>query len=429
MESSALRPVFVALRIGLYLLIAGLGLVVVVRALVGDSLVPAVAICLVVLFEATFFLGVWRASGGAAAARPLAGSAGTTLWLAVLTCQWILLVFLAPDAAFLVFPLFFCYLHLLPSWQGPAAVVVAAVAAVVALGAHRGFTLGGVIGPLIGAAVAIAIGLAYAAMYREMLERNRLLTDLMEAQEQLAVTERNAGIAAERTRLAAEIHDTVAQGLSSIQMLLGAAQRADPAHAGAANIELARQTAAENLSETRRFIRELSSPQLDARTLVDALQRVVAHADARSTTAIRFAVDGTPRPLPRPVETTALRIVQGSLANVVAHAQAAHAVVTLSFLPGQVSLDIVDDGVGFDVRRNAPPNGQARASAGASAKVAGPDSFGLTVMRERVARLGGDCVVESTPGSGTAVTVSFATDESSGAGPGHPSHESEAIHD
>lgn len=402
MEPSALRPVFVALRVGLYALIAGLGALVIVRALVGDSLIPAAAICLVMVFELTFFTGVYLSFRRARAGLPVTTTGRTKLWLVVLTLQWVCLVFLAPDAAFLVFPLFFCYLHLLPRWHGPLAVVVSAVAAVVALAAHRGLTLGGVVGPLIGAAVAIAIGLAYAAMYREMLERNRLLVDLMAAQDRLATTERNAGIEAERTRLAAEIHDTVAQGLSSIQMLLGAVQRAEPEHPGAANIELARQTAAENLAETRRFIRELSSPHLDAQTLVAALERVVAQADATTPTQMRLVVDGTPRPLPRPVETTALRIVQGSLANVVTHARAEQAVVTLSFLESQVRLDIVDDGMGFDPTSTfllddaAPP---------------GPGSFGLAVMRQRVARLGGTCVVESAPGAGTAVTVSFDTAE------------------
>lgn len=399
MESSALRPVFLALRVGLYLLIAGLGLLVIVRAVLGDSLVPAAAICLVLLFEATFFLGAVK-SAGAQHPEPRGNSPQTTLWLVALTLQWAVLVFLAPDAAFLVFPLFFCYLHLLPRWHGPVAVLVAALAAVVALAAHRGLTLGGVIGPLIGAAVATVIGLAYRAMYWEMLERNRLLADLVAAQQRLAVTERNAGIEAERTRLAAEIHDTVAQGLSSIHMLLVAAQRAQPQHPGAANIELARQTAAENLAETRRFIRELSSPQLDARTLVDALQRVVEHTDATTDTTLSLSVDGTPRALPRPVETTILRIVQGSLANVVTHAHARQAVVTVSFLESQVRVDIVDDGVGFDAAAESNNSGRGNAAG----------SFGLSVMRDRVTRLGGTSEVESSPGQGTAVSICFATD-------------------
>lgn len=408
MESSALRPVFLALRVGLYVLIAGLGLLVIVRALLGDSLVPAAAICLVLLFEATFFLGAIK-SAGSQQTELRGSSSRTTLWLVALTLQWVVLVFLAPDAAFLVFPLFFCYLHLLPRWYGPVAVLVAALAAIVALAAHRGLTLGGVTGPLIGAAVATVIGLAYRAMYLEMLERNRLLADLVAAQQRLAVTERNAGIEAERTRLAAEIHDTVAQGLSSIQMLLNAAQRAQPQHPGAANIELARQTAAENLAETRRFIRELSSPQLDARTLVDALQRVVEHTDATTDTTINLTVDGTPRALPRPVETTILRIVQGSLANVVTHARARHAVVTVSFLESQVRLDIVDDGVGFDPGAEINTSGQGSAAG----------SFGLSVMRERVTRLGGTSEVESSPGQGTAVSVCFATQESTAPVDGH----------
>lgn len=404
MDSSALRPVFVGLRVGLYMLIAGLGLLVVLRAALGDSLAPVAAVSLVVIFEVTFFSGVWLARHAVGLGRAESLHPRTVGWLILLTVEWMLLVFLAPDAAFLVFPLFFCYLHLLPRWHGPAAVVVSAVAAVVVLGAHRGLTLGGVIGPLIGAGVAIAIGLGYRALYREVAERNRLLADLMAAQQRLAATERNAGVEAERTRLAAEIHDTVAQGLSSIQMLLSAAQRADPGRAGSENIELARQTAVDNLAETRRFIRALSSPHLEARTLLGALERVVARTDAATPTRVRLVVDGSPRSLPRPVEATVLRVVQGSLANVVSHARAKEAVVTLSFLEGQVRVDVVDDGVGLDTGSQGPLPGAAGAGVA-------PDrsngSFGLSMMRERAAQLGGTCVVESSPGAGTAVSVSF----------------------
>lgn len=114
------------------------------------------------------------------------------------------------------------------------------------------------VGPIIGAAVAVAIGLGYQALYREAAERGRLIDELMNTREELASTSRDAGKFAERERLAAEIHDTVAQGLSSIQMLLHAAERADPDSPAIRQISLARETAADSLAETRQLIAELT---------------------------------------------------------------------------------------------------------------------------------------------------------------------------
>ncbi|MGN6425984.1 MAG: histidine kinase [Leifsonia sp.] len=391
MNHSALTPVFTALRVGLHALVLGLACYVLVRACIsvastGRWVPEGVVIGVCVLFVATY-----------AAAGPLRSRRRGTfrlLWLAALTVEWVVLAALTPDATFLVFPLFFLALHLLPVPWSVVAVGVLTLVAILLFGWHSGWTAGGILGPLIGAAVAVAIGLGYRALFREAQERERLIRDLMETREQLAASERQAGTLGERERLARELHDTVAQGLSSIQLLLHAAERSTTDPAALDALRLARETAATDLAETRRFIRELSPPALDERSLPAALARLAEQTTRASGVRVSVRVSGEPTPLPMPVETALLRAAQGSLANVVQHACAASAGLTLSYMEDAVTLDVVDDGHGFDT--------------GGSEDGAGhPGSFGLRAMRERAAALGGEVVIESAPGRGTAVAVTL----------------------
>jgi signal transduction histidine kinase len=424
-----------ALQWCLHGLIVGLGVLVVVRALAGDALDPALAIGLVLAFEVVYALGVVQLGrrvrpersgirpersgfrperSGTRSQRP--GDRAALIWLALLTLLWIGTTVLAPDAAFLVFPLFFLVLHLLPDWWGPVGVFALALIAIAALAAHRGLSVGGVTGPLVGAGVAVAIGVGVRTLVREVRAREQLVDRLLAAQAQLAETERAAGVETERTRMAAELHDTVAQSLSSIQLLLSAAERRldDSAHPDAARtvdagshpdpartddasgrreIALAKESAGAALAETRAFIRALSSPALAAATLPDALARVVAEADTAAEAAVAFRSQGTARSLPRSVDTTILRVVQGALGNAVAHAHAQTVTVTLTYETGRAMVSIEDDGRGFDPDAVLPS--------------AESDSFGLDVMRGRVAAVGGTLRVDSRPGEGTRVTAVF----------------------
>ncbi|EHN76766.1 two component system histidine kinase, partial [Streptomyces coelicoflavus ZG0656] len=127
------------------------------------------------------------------------------------------------------FPLYFLQLHLLSRRAGLAAVTATAVAAVAGYAAHAGsFGPAMVIGPALGAAVAVAVVWGYQALYRESERRRRLIEELTATRADLALAQHTAGVLAERERLAREIHDTLAQGLSSIQLLLRAAERALP---------------------------------------------------------------------------------------------------------------------------------------------------------------------------------------------------------
>lgn len=346
MAHSTLTPVFVGLRTGLHVLFAALLTLVVVRVLVVRDDTMWVALALAAGFAVLYVLGA-RVPTVRESRRAVAGAA----WIIGLTAVWVVLLVLVPEAAYLVFPLFFLYLHVLPRAIGPAAVVISTLIAVVALGLHGGFTIGGVIGPLVGAGVALLIGFGYRALAREAVEREALVAELLATRDLLAATERQQGVLTERARLAREIHDTVAQGLSSIQMLLHAAEAADGDRPGVEHIRLARSTAADGLADTRRFIRELAPPSLDA-GLTAALQRLSQqwHRDG-----LRITVTAPPTAthLPMDVQTALLRIAQGAVANVAQHAGATAVDISLAVTATHATLTVHDDGAGFDPRTSA----------------------------------------------------------------------------
>ncbi|WP_051712582.1 sensor histidine kinase [Spirillospora albida] len=315
-------------------------------------------------------------------------------WLAVLTAGWAALALASPGFVWVAFPLFFVVLHLLPPRAGVPGVALLAAAAIGATAWHDGGPrLPAVLGPSIGAAVAVLMALAYRALYRESEQRRLLIGDLVRTRERLVAAEADAARLAERERLAREIHDTLAQGMSSIILLLRAARRdlrADP-DAAEARLREAEDAAAENLEEARGFVRALAPPALRDASLPDALRRVAEAAAARTTTTVRFEVSGTPAALPVGHEAALLRIAQGALGNAARHSGAGRVGVTLTYLDDQVLLDVVDDGKGF------VPDGPARS---------GGTGYGLRAMRDRAAALGGTLTVESAPGEGTAVAAS-----------------------
>ncbi|WP_067179125.1 sensor histidine kinase [Microtetraspora niveoalba] len=318
------------------------------------------------------------------------------VWLLAVTLGWVALALAAPSFVWLAFPLFFAYLHLLSLPAAVPGVVALTAAAVAAASWHAGgLTPAQVIGPVIGAAVATLMALVYKALYHESEQRRLLIDDLVRTREKLVRAEGDAARLAERERLAREIHDTLAQGMSSIVLLLRAARRdlgARPEMAEERMLE-AERAAAENLEEARNFVRALAPPALQHSSLVAALRRISGSAAARTATRVRFEVSGDPVELPPAHDLTLLRVAQGALGNVSRHSGAGNAGVTLTYLDGAVVLDVFDDGRGFDPARTP---------------VDGPGTgYGLRVMRDRAAALGGTLTVESTPGEGTAVAVTL----------------------
>ncbi|GGR50670.1 two-component sensor histidine kinase [Streptomyces cinereoruber] len=380
-----LTPAPFVLRLCLHLLMAGLLVLAAVRAHSAAGTVAAAVTG--VVYAAGSYLPPVRTSRRAAA-----------VWLGVLGASWLAMLWLTPEALWVAFPLYFLQLHLLPvRWSLPAVALTAGAAILSYVGHGAALNPGVFIGPLLGAAVAVATVLGYQALYRESERRRRLIEELIGARAELAAAERHAGTLAERERLAREIHDTLAQGLSSIQLLLRAAERALPPDSPAAgHIERARRAAQDNLAEARRFVRALTPSDLEHGSLAAALERLCGPgAGAYGSEAgprVRFSVSGTPVELPTPYEVALLRIAQSALANTVRHASASRAEITLSFMDASVTLDVVDDGEGFE------PGSVRPSSEG---------GFGLPAMRARAESLGGTFTVESAPGQGTAVAVSL----------------------
>lgn len=286
------------------------------------------------------------------------------IWLVAFVVAWSWLLWLVPDGVYLAFPLYFFAAHLLPDRAGVVAVAGLAALGVVGYAAHRGLDAAAVIGPVLGALVAIATVLGLRAVQGESERR---------------------GVLEERERLAREIHDTLAQGLSSINLLLGAAASRlpdDPDNRSSADlIAEAREVATTNLAEARRFVHALRPPALDDAPLTQALGKAVAEVPGAT-----LQISGEAQALPPAHEVALLRIAREALTNARNHAEAAHIALTLSYLDDAVALDVVDDGIGFDAA--APTHG-----------------FGLTSMTARAADLGGRLEIESTHGEGTALAV------------------------
>ncbi len=403
----ALTPVFVGLRTGLHLLVGALLALVVGRTVLAPTSSRGVIVVLAVVFLATYAAGALLTRGPDD--RPSLIRIG---WLCLVSLEWFALLWLTPEAAYLVFPLFFLYLHLLGPRAGTIIVAVTVAVAIIALGIHSGWSVGGVIGPLVGAGVAVMIGLGYRALAREAAQRERLMAELLATRDQLVASEHESGVLAERSRLAREIHDTLAQGLSSIQMLLHAAERADPDRPGIEHLRLARETAATNLADARRFIRELTPPNLDEAGLGGTLCRLAETQWGPHGLAVDVRVAAVPS-LPMHLQTALLRIAQGAVANVIQHADATTVTITLTTSPltsstltnghDALHFTIADDGRGFD------PAATASLRAGGVRT----DSFGLRATKERVEQLGGVLRVESSPEQGTVIAVELLLKEPS----------------
>lgn len=320
-------------------------------------------------------------------------------WLVGTTAVWVADMALSPVAVYWVFILFFIYLRAFNDWRG-LTFVVAALAISIGFQVPSGLTLGGVMGPALSAVVVVAINYAFTTIGRVSREREALIDELLETREQLAASEREAGRAQERERLAHEIHDTVAQNLSSIQMLLHAAER-DLKATGLSEEELeepmkrmeaARRAASNNLAETRAMIAALTPAGLRQASLSEALERIARDFSAASDMNIEVETHGEAGALPMRAEAGLLRIAQGAVSNAVQHSGATRVRVTLNYEADSARLDVVDNGVGFDVAAQA-------------GKPAGLGHLGLDAMRSRATELGGELTIESAPGGPTALSV------------------------
>jgi signal transduction histidine kinase len=255
---------------------------------------------------------------------------------------------------------------------------------------------------------------ARKGMIAELAEANQRLGDMMAEntglQAQLLVQAREAGIGDERQRMAREIHDTLAQGLTGIITQLEAAQQTGSETERERRIATATRLARDSLAEARRSVQALRPQALEGSKLPDALADEVTRWSEASGVPAEVAATGDARALHPEVEVTLLRVAQEALTNVAKHAAASRAWVTLSYMEDVVTLDVRDDGAGFAQPGQGQPGqrqpgqrqpGQGQPGQGRSG------GFGLIAMRQRVSRLAGQLEVESEPGAGTAVSASL----------------------
>ncbi|MFE7036156.1 histidine kinase [Streptomyces sp. NPDC057621] len=323
--------------------------------------------------------------------------------LGAVVATWAVLVVGAPSLAWVAVPLFYAALRALPpvaAYLLVAFLTLLVVSAQLALAPR--FSLDLVVGPVAVATLATAV---FVHMRRQAARQRALIDDLIGTRRELAATERREGVLAERQRLSMEIHDTLAQGLSSQQMLLQAALRTwdtDPAKARE-HVRTATTVTEHNLAEARRFVHDLAPADLARGGGLEAALRALAARESGAGLSVRVHIDdgdgdgggsggGRTVPLPDRAQSALLRIAQGALANVREHSGATATALTLTRLDDQVVLDVADNGRGFD-------------PAAVTDAPSGERGHGIRAMRARVRQLGGTLTIESTPGEGAVLTA------------------------
>lgn len=225
-------------------------------------------------------------------------------------------------------------------------------------------------------------------------DRRELIEELQTTQALLAQAEHERGILAERQRLSHELHDTLAQGFTSIVMEMEAAEGAtklsqkDPLN----HIIKARETARRNLEQVRHVIQDLRTETLDQPSIQHVLRQEVETWSHQSGIPADFTVTGQALNTCEEVSHTLLRVTQESLTNIRKYADANDVSVTLSFLSDCLILDVQDDGVGLEKTNPAEENILS-------------GGIGIPTMTERVENLGGTLTIESLPQMGTTVVA------------------------
>jgi signal transduction histidine kinase/DNA-binding NarL/FixJ family response regulator len=214
---------------------------------------------------------------------------------------------------------------------------------------------------------------------------------------------RSEATAAERDRMLAELHDTLAQRLVTVRAHIDNAARELAGGVAADQLRQASAIAAEALVEVRLTLLGLAASPLDDRTLEAALRSEVAWAQSTGHLEVRFVSAGTPVPLDGDLSRELLRIAREALTNIVAHAQARTARLGLLYESEAVSLLVQDDGQGFDPRSGWQS-----------------DRFGLRAMADRASALGATVDLDSLPGWGTRIRARFPYTRDAAPAPSRP---------
>ena len=240
---------------------------------------------------------------------------------------------------------------------------------------------------LISVGVALLLALVWVVeLRRRVALRSRQLAEEIHARREVQVA--YDATAAERKRLAGELHDSLEQGLTGVALQLDAAVMGLPTPPPP--LAMARTLLTHCRAEVRRAVWDLNADEreecdLPARLRAVAEQTIIGH-DARVVVEVR----GTPVSTPGLIAHHLSRIVQEATHNALRHGKAHSIIITLHFTADLLKLAIVDDGAGFDV-----------------AAAAGPDAghFGVQGMRERARKIAGELTLASTPGEGTFILI------------------------
>jgi signal transduction histidine kinase len=315
----------------------------------------------------------------------------TVAFVATVVGLWVVALWASPIAVAAIpalYPLVFSTLRLMPALVVTTAVNVTPLTlTLLTKGTRAPYMALGVAITLIGVIAAPVIGTVIMTAIRQRERLAILVGELEATRAETARLSRQSGAAAERERLALEIHDTLAQGFTSIVALAQAVEAeldTDPV-AASRHVELIRATARENLAEARVMVADLAPAALDDSSLPAAIRRLADRLSAE--TGIAVTVD-TGRELPAlgmASDVVLLRAAQETLANVRKHSQASEVHVELSAAGRGVRFSVADNGVGLAEDH--------------------AEGFGLRGMKARVAQVGGTMSVSPTSGGGVTVEV------------------------
>lgn len=220
---------------------------------------------------------------------------------------------------------------------------------------------------------------------QQVASLQRLSTHNAELTEQV----KQAAIGEERQRLARELHDAVSQQLFAISMTMAALKRTilqNPEKASK-QLMLVEEMAAAAQSEMRALLLHLRPTHLEGKSLHQGVEDLLRELQAKHNLCFEWGIEEIPY-LPKGIEDHLFRILQEALSNILRHAKAQKVEVKIAAIQGNIRLKVTDNGVGFDVQDDRKSS-----------------SYGMSLMQERVAEIGGVFNVSSAPGQGTMIEV------------------------
>lgn len=324
------------------------------------------------------------------------------IWSVILSLPVATAIAFSPEAAYAALALYVIVLWLIPNPLGTFAVALLCVGVIFGQAVHHGWTVGGVLGPIVSAVAVIALLFGYRSIVRAAAQNAALVEKVQDMSAALARTEREAGRASERSRLGRDLHDTTAQHLSSIRLLLAAAGKTTEPERIAVLLQQANDLSSTALTEIRALVNDLTPPALQGETLPDALHRLVDDANSRRVhtgdtraAKVTYVENGTRFAVITSASAALFRVCGEALTNALKHADAHTVAVRIHFTDSSLVLEIDDDGVGFDPEQYFVAEGHGH---------------GISGMRSRLEELGGTLAVVSELNEGTLVRVELGRD-------------------